>query len=242
MDAGGGDRDRFRRHYPSPGGTDRRACSTRPHSMSWPTGRSCPTSATPPTHPRARQRGPLRTRGAPRAAYRGQQPAPRPGLAGLGRRGAHPRRRLDRLMAHRLPARRRLRRGRAPPVLPAVSGVVIDVRIIRGWTPHPVYPRPGPIPGLSRTRAATRPPTPARRSGPPPDRRGSGCGARVSPRTHLRGAGRAAHLTLLSGEASQLECWIRARRPAIGRRAGCWETGVECSPCRPGTWRRAPDA
>lgn len=28
----------------------------------------------------------------------------------------------------------------ALPVLPAVSGVVVDVRIIRGWTPHPVYP------------------------------------------------------------------------------------------------------
>lgn len=28
----------------------------------------------------------------------------------------------------------------ALPVLPAISGVVVDVRIIRGWTPHPVYP------------------------------------------------------------------------------------------------------
>lgn len=28
----------------------------------------------------------------------------------------------------------------ALPVLPAVSGVVVDVRVIRGWTPHPVYP------------------------------------------------------------------------------------------------------
>jgi hypothetical protein len=28
----------------------------------------------------------------------------------------------------------------ALPVLPAVSGVVVDVRVIRGWIPHPVYP------------------------------------------------------------------------------------------------------
>lgn len=39
----------------------------------------------------------------------------------------------------------------ALPILPAVSGFVVDVRIIRGWTAHPVYP------GLARFEVAPAP-------------------------------------------------------------------------------------